>query len=210
MGSDKRDLGPMIGLPPLPRCVWAIPRDDIKYKFRFSGWKRFEDGQPPYASFDYFIPLEDSMSLSTFFHKVGSAFKKLFGSSTWEKTASSTITFVAPLLETIVGYVAGSGAENTVKGIIGTVQSDLATIAAVVDGGQVDAHGTAVVVSALNSVRANMSGLLNLAEVKNSDKQAAITTAVNLVVGEVDAMLGALPAAQAVNTVAPAPPAPQQ
>lgn len=143
-----------------------------------SRWKRFEDGQPPKVTFDYFTPLDDSMSLST-----------------WEKKASSTITFVAPLLETIVGLVAGSGLEKTVAGIIGTVQSDLATIAAVVDGGQIDAHGTAVVASALNSVKANLSGLLQVAQIKNSDKQAAIMSTVNLIVGEVDAMLDALPAA---------------
>lgn len=28
----------------------------------WSGWKRFEDGLPPKVSFDYFIPLEDSMA----------------------------------------------------------------------------------------------------------------------------------------------------
>lgn len=157
------------------------------------------------------------MSLGSFFHRVGSAFKKLFGSiPTWEKTAQSVITFVAPVLEIIIQHAAGTGAETTVANVIGTVQSDLATISAVVEGGQTDQHGTAVVVSSLNSIKANISGILQLAEIKNSSKQAEITSAVNLIVGEADAILGAIPqsapAPSIGNTATPAtpPPAPGQ
>jgi hypothetical protein len=136
------------------------------------------------------------MSIGSFFHSVGAAFKKLFGSSTWERTAASTITYVAPLLETIVQLAAGSAAEQAVAKVIATVQSDLATVAAVVDGtASGTPHGTAVVVSALGSIKTNLSGLLSLAEVKNSGKVSQITTAVNLIVGEADAMLGAMPGA---------------
>lgn len=152
------------------------------------------------------------MSIGTFFHRVGSAFKKLFGSSTWEKQAASAISYVAPLLETIVGLTAGGSAQAEVTSVVTTVQTDLATVAAVIDGGQSsDAHGTQVVINALTSVKTNLSGLLSVAAIKNSDKQAAITSAVNLVVGEVDAMLGSLPApVPPPNTATPAPtPAPE-
>lgn len=144
------------------------------------------------------------MSVSSFFHRVGAAFKKLFGNSTWEKTAQSTITFVAPLLETIVQLAAGSGAEQAVAKVVGTVQSDLATLLAVIDeaNASTDPHTAAVVATALGSVKDNLSCLLNIAEIKNSGKITQVTAAVNLIVGEVDAMLGSLPAPTAV---APAP-----
>ena len=46
-------------------------------------------------------------SFKTFFDKVGSVLKKLFGSASFEQTVQSVITYAAPLLETIVGLAAG-------------------------------------------------------------------------------------------------------
>lgn len=149
------------------------------------------------------------MSVSSFFHRVGSAMKKLFGSSTWEKSAQATISYVAPLLETIVQLSAGSGAEQAVASIIGKVQSDLATLSAVVDeaNASTDPHASAVVATVLGSIRDNLSDLLGMAEIKNAGKVTEITAAVNLIAGEVNAMLGSLPAstpaAMPASTVPP-------
>lgn len=154
-----------------------------EYKFRFSGWTT--------------LTKENHMSfVGTFFHKVGAIAKKLFGSTTWEKTAQSVITYTAPLLETVVQLAAGDAAEQTVAKVVNTVQADLATLAAVVDGAhQGDAHGAAVAISALGSIKVNMVGLLQATDVKNSTKATEITAVVNLIVGEVDAMLLSLPMA---------------
>lgn len=177
----------MIEFYTVPRCIWRMAEDNPEYRFKFS-----------HGGYN--------MSIGSFFHRVGAAFKKLFGSSTWEKQAASAISYVAPLLETIVGLSAGSAAQAEVTSVVTTVQTDLATVAAVIDGGTVsDAHGAQVVINALTSVKSNLSGLLEVAAIKNSDKQAAITSAVNLIVGEVDAMLGSVPARATPTAPAPAP-----
>ena len=67
-------------------------------------------------------------SFKTFFDKVGSVLKKLFGSASFEQTVQSVITYAAPLLETIVGLAAGSPAATAVAAVVSTVQSDLATV----------------------------------------------------------------------------------
>lgn len=143
--------------------------------------------------------------LNTFFSRVKMVAKKLFGSTTWERTVQSTVTYVAPLLETVVSLTAGSGAEQAVARVISVVQADLATLATVVDAAHSsDPHAGAVAAAALGSVRDNIGSLLDMAAIKNSGKAADIAVAVNLIVGEVDAMLAAMPG----NSIpAQAPPA---
>lgn len=134
---------------------------------------------------------------TSFFHKVESAFKKLFGSTTWEKTVSSTLTYVGPLLELLVGLAAGGPAETLVTGIVNTTQTDLATVAAVVTGATATppANEMAAVTSALNSIKANLPQLLTAADVKNSTKSTEITATTNTIIGEVEAILANIPAA---------------
>jgi hypothetical protein len=77
---------------------------------------------------------------------------------------------------------------------MGTVQSDLAVLAAVVDDATAapGSHAAAVATSALNSIKTNLSGLLAAAEVKNSAKSTEITIAVNTIVAEADVLLAHL------------------
>jgi hypothetical protein len=133
--------------------------------------------------------------MKKFFERVEAAFKKLFGSTTWEKTASATITYVAPLLETIVQLTAGSAAETVTAGVVATVQSDLATLSAVVDGATATppANELAAATEALTSIQTNFGSLLAAAEVKNSGKVTEITAVANTIIGEVEAILGNIP-----------------
>lgn len=136
------------------------------------------------------------MSVKTFFEKFGSELKKLFGSTaTWEQTARSVITYVAPILETIIGLAAGGPAEAAVSGVVNSIQADLATISAVVQGAAVTPRSpTAVTVkTALESIKANLGSLLADADIKNSTKVTEITAAVNGISGEVEALLANLP-----------------
>ena len=134
---------------------------------------------------------------TSFFHKAEAVFKRLFGSATWEKTVSSTLTYVAPLLELLVGLAAGGPAETLVTGIVNTTQSDLATVAAVVTGATATppANEMAAVTNALNSIKANLPQLLTAVEVKNSTKSTEITATASTIIGEVEAIFSNIPGA---------------
>jgi hypothetical protein len=116
--------------------------------------------------------------------------KKMFGSTTWEKTASSTLLYIAPLIETISGLAAGGPAETIVTAVINKVQAALGTLSVVISGAATTptASDMAAAVAALNSIKTNLSSLLQVAEVKSAPKSAEITEAVNTVIGEVDAI----------------------
>jgi len=147
------------------------------------------------------------MSVKTFFAKVEAEAKKLFGSTTWEKTVTSVVTYTAPIAETLIGLAAGQPAEALVAEGVTILKSDLATVSAVVSGATTtpSATGLATVVSALNSIKTNLSGLLTAAEVKNSKTSSAITSTVNLIVGEMDAALANVPSASVAAPVVAAP-----
>jgi len=127
----------------------------------------------------------------TFFEKVGSWLKKLFTNPKTEQTILATIKYVAPFIETLVGLAAGGPAEILVTNIVNQVQADLATVAVVVQEGIPPAGSTAAqqAETALNSIKTNLTALLADADVKNSAKVAEITSTVNLIAGEADAML---------------------
>lgn len=140
--------------------------------------------------------------MDKFFHRVGAAFKKLFGSTTWEKTTSATITYVAPLLETLVALTAGGPAETLVAGIVAKVQKSLATVSAVVEDATATppANELAAVEQALGSIQTNLPTLLEAAEIKNSTHATEITATTNTIIGEVDAILQNIPSATAPAT----------
>lgn len=133
--------------------------------------------------------------MKTFFHKVEAAMKKLFGSTTWEKTVTSTLTYVAPLLELLVGLAAGSPAEALVTEVVNTVTTDLGTVAAVVNGAKAtpSTSDLTAATNALNSIKANLPQLLTAAEVKNSAKATEITATASTIIGEVEAILSNIP-----------------
>jgi len=135
--------------------------------------------------------------MKKFWERVEAAYKKMFGSTSWEKTASSVLTYVAPVAETLVALTAGGPAATLVAGVVAAVQNDLATVSAVVSDATATppANELAAATNALNSIKSNLSSLLNAADVKNSAKATEVTAAVNTVIGEVEAMLQAIPAA---------------
>jgi len=130
-------------------------------------------------------------SLENDFEKAGAWFEKLFGkASTWDKAALTAITIAAPLVEGILAVV-DEPLELIVAPIITTVETDLTTAATLVSS----ATANPTLTGALNAVVNNLSGLLEIAEVKNSASVAKITTNVNAVVADIKAVLAALPTA---------------
>ena len=133
--------------------------------------------------------------VSTFFSEVGKYFKKLFGSTTWEKQVSATISYVSPLLDTVIALTAGAPAAAAVQLVINEIQKGLATLATVVSGA-VSAPSTSgyqTAINALNSIKTNVQSLLTVAEVKNPTDQAKLADIVDTFVGELDAVLENVP-----------------
>lgn len=130
----------------------------------------------------------------SFFEAVGTEIEKLFGASSLEQKAQAVISYVAPVVNTIVGLLDPAVAP-LVAGVISAVQSDLATISVVVQSATAAPGSTAAqtIKTAITGVNTNLNGILQMAEVKNSAKIAQITSAVTLISGELNALLTNLP-----------------
>lgn len=145
----------------------------------------------------------------TFFEKVVAEFEKLFKTASWEQTAQSVITYAAPLVENLIGLVAGGPAEALVTGVVNIIKSDLATLSAVVTGASAALPAAAtdiqVAEAALTSIQNNLSAILQSAEVKSAATAAKVTSVVNTILGEVQALLGSISTAanHAPATAAP-------
>ena len=133
-------------------------------------------------------------SFKTFFEKVGAELEKLFGAgSKIEQQIQAVVTYVAPIVSGIISF-ADPAIAPLVNKVIAIVQADLATLSTVAQDTTITAGSTAAAtaVSVLTSIKTNLSGLLQMAEVKNSAKISQITSAVNTVVAEVQAILTSL------------------
>ena len=129
----------------------------------------------------------------SWFSKVVTWFEHL-GHSNWEQSASTTLKLVAPLTETIVTEAAGEADADKVQSLVTEVQSDLAVAATLISGA--DAPGASAgtqITTALNSVTANLGGLLSAGHIKNPATLTKVTSIVKTVVGEVEAILSAMP-----------------
>lgn len=130
----------------------------------------------------------------SFFEKVGAELEKLFGgTASIEQRIQSVITYVAPLVNTIV-TLADPAVAPIVAKIIATVQADLAAVSTVVQEGTAAAGSTGAqtATTALNSIKANLGTLLTDSGVKNAANFAKISAAANLIIGEIEAVLSEL------------------
>lgn len=147
----------------------------------------------------------------SFFGSVKSFFHKLFGElPSWEKTVSSTLTLLAPLTEEIVTVSAGEPAAAEVQSVVGEVQKDMSTVAAVASGaaGSPSATTYQAATTALNSIKSNLGGLLTAGHIKDPAKAQKITGIANTIIGEVEAILSEIPTPSAPATPVSATPAP--
>lgn len=142
----------------------------------------------------------------SFFSKVKSFFHQLFGAlPSWEKSVSSTLTLLAPLTEEIVALTAGEPAAKEVQAVVGEVQKDMATVAAVTAGaaGSPSATTYETASTALNSIKSNLGGLLAAGHIKNPVTLTKVTETVNTVIMEVEAILSELPQSSSPPATAP-------
>lgn len=112
---------------------------------------------------------------------------------TLEAIADTTLTYLGPILQTIVSAEAGTKAGGEVSSVIQQAQQDLTAVRGVIQ----DAGASPSVTSVLGAVSSNLSGLLTAGHV-TSTKSVGL---VNKVLGEINTLAGAV-------TATPAPPPP--
>ncbi len=125
------------------------------------------------------------------FSKIGLWFKKVFGSeAAWERIASATITVIAPLVETIVSLTASEPASAEVTAVVNQIQGDLAAVNLVITS----AGGSNVTISSLlSAIETNLQTLLTDGQIKDPATLAKVTSVVDLVIGEIQAILKVIP-----------------
>jgi hypothetical protein len=131
--------------------------------------------------------------MSSFFSKIESFFKKVFGSVAWQQTASAVLTLILPLLKTVLTLVVGEGAADAVTAIVNEVISDLGTVSVLITQSQGDPSVIGTIGNLLNAVVSNLTALLSAGHIKDTATLSKVTAIVNTVVGEAGAILKVLP-----------------
>jgi hypothetical protein len=121
----------------------------------------------------------------SFFARVKAELKRLFvHAPSWEASAAATLTYLAPMVETVV-TLTDPAVAPMVSAIIQRVQSAMAAAAVVMK----DAGPTPTLVTYLNAVNSDLAQVMSAAQVKDSATRAKITALVSTVTGEVNAIL---------------------
>ena len=124
----------------------------------------------------------------SFYARVKAELQKLFTHAPgWEASAAATLTYVAPLVETVVG-LADPTAAPIVNGVIAKVQSAMAAAAVVIK----DAGPTPTLVTYLKAVNSDLAEVASAAGIKDAATAAKLTGLLGTITGEVNAILAEL------------------
>lgn len=130
--------------------------------------------------------------LKSFAAKVEAAFKKLFGDApAWISIAQGVLTYLGPIVVTILTIGGGAALGDEANEIIGTIKSDLATALATVT----TADAATSLPSLLSDIQAQLPSLLAAVKVSDPSVVARIENYTNIIDTEITALLTALPAA---------------
>jgi hypothetical protein len=146
---------------------------------------------------------------ASFFSRIKAWLKKVLGSApAWEHTASETLTFAAPLAETIVGLTAGEPAAAAIASVVAKIQTGLAAAAVTIEG----AGPSPTLTSTLNSVKENITTLLTAGQIKDAATQAKVQAIADTLFEEIEAIEQEFSTSTTGAPVAsvPAPPTTQQ
>lgn len=129
----------------------------------------------------------------SFFARVKAELKKLFVHAPgWEASASATLTYVAPLVETVVVLVDPEAAPVVVA-LIQKIQSAMAAAAVVLK----DAGPAPTLVTYLQAINTDLAQVQAAAGIKDPVTAAKLSATVATITGEVNAILTAVAPAQA-------------
>ena len=130
--------------------------------------------------------------LKSFSAKVEAAFKKLFGDApSWIAIAQGVLTYLGPIVVTILTIGGGPALGDEANQIIATIKTDLATALATVTA----ANGATSLPSLLADIQTQLPVLLAAVKVSNPTVVASIEKYTNMIDAEITALLTALPAA---------------
>ena len=122
--------------------------------------------------------------------KIEAAFKKLFNEApSWVAIANGTLTYLGPIVVTILDIGGGPALGAEANNIIANIKTDLATASAIV--GSVNA--ATILESLLKGIEAQLPALLTAVKVSNPASAAEIENYVNIIGTELTALLEALP-----------------
>jgi hypothetical protein len=130
--------------------------------------------------------------LKSFGAKVEAAFKKLFGEApTWISIAQGVLTYLGPVVVTILTVGGGSALGDEANVIIGSIKTDLATALATVS----TVNASKSLPSLLTGIQTQLPALLAAVKVSNPSTVAQIESWTNVIDTEISALLNAIPVA---------------
>lgn len=152
----------------------------------------------PQAQAEVAPPPVKQSRLKTFFEHVWSFFEN--DADKLETSAAVAISVATPLLSELISLTAGEPIAAKVSAVATQAVNDLNNTAAMLKGAEAGSADHSVS-GLLNDVVTDLPALLQDADIKNSTKSTQITGIVKTVVGEVQAILAALPADHSVPVV---------
>jgi hypothetical protein len=130
--------------------------------------------------------------LESFGAKAEAAFKKLFGEApSWIAIAQSVLTYLGPVVVTILTLGGGVALGDEANTIIASIKTDLATALAVTS----TADAATNVPKLLEGIQGQLPALLAAVKVSNPASLSAIESDVSIVSAELTALLNAVPVA---------------
>ncbi len=130
--------------------------------------------------------------LKSFAAKVEAAFKKLFGDApSWISIAQGVLTYLGPVVVTILTVGGGSALGDEANEIIGNIKTDLATALATVS----TADAATNLPSLLTDIQSQLPVLLAAVKVSNPSTASEVESYTNIIDTEITALLNAVPAA---------------
>ena len=136
------------------------------------------------------VPVVPKLS---FFARVKAELRKLFVHVPgWEASAAATLTYLAPVVETVV-TLADPAAAPLVNGIIEKVKSAMAAAAVVIKS----AGPTPTLVTYLNAINDDIAQVVSAAQVKDPETAQKLNAIVGTITGEINAIVAEIQPSQA-------------
>jgi hypothetical protein len=130
--------------------------------------------------------------LKSFGSKLEAAFKKLFGDApSWIVIAQGVLTYLGPIVVTILTVGGGAALGNEANSILGNIKTDLATALATVT----TANSANGLPSLLADIQSQLPALLAAVKISNPSTATSIENYTKIIDTEITALLNALPVA---------------
>jgi hypothetical protein len=130
--------------------------------------------------------------LKSFAAKVEAAFKKLFDEApSWISIAQGVLTYLGPVVVTILTVGGGSALGDEANTIIGNIKTDLATALATVN----TADAATSLPNLLTDIQSQLPALLAAVKVSNPSTVSQVENYTNIISTEITALINAMPAA---------------